>query len=35
VKLALATLPERERRRIEAALPALEQLADELKGDVR
>jgi DNA-binding MarR family transcriptional regulator len=35
VKLALAALPERERRRIEAALPALEQLADELKGDVR
>jgi DNA-binding MarR family transcriptional regulator len=35
VKLALATLPERERRRIEAALPALEQLADELKGAVR
>jgi DNA-binding MarR family transcriptional regulator len=32
VNLALAALPEGERRQIERALPALEALAEELKG---
>jgi DNA-binding MarR family transcriptional regulator len=32
VTAALAELPERDRRRIEAALPALEALAERLKG---
>ncbi len=33
LKLALAELTEGEQRRIEKALPALEQLAEQLKGD--
>jgi DNA-binding MarR family transcriptional regulator len=33
VKLALGALSEQERRQIEAAVPALEHLADGLKGD--
>lgn len=32
VNVALAALPEAEQRRIERALPALEALAEELKG---
>ena len=32
VNAALAELPERDRRQIERALPALETLAEELKG---
>jgi hypothetical protein len=32
LKVALAQLSEEEQRRIEAALPALETLADALKG---
>ena len=32
VNVALASLPQSDRRRIEQALPALERLAEELKG---
>ena len=33
LKLALGALPDADQRRIEQALPALEALAEELKGD--